>query len=116
MLSQAGIPFAERDLIRERLSEADLRALLAGRPADLLYSRRGRQNKALGIDPDRLTEAEMIAYMAAEPRLIRRPTLVVDGEIVAGPTRAKLDEIVEQALTGARPNHPAGGSSTTPRS
>ena len=92
MLSQAGARFSERDLIREPLSEAEIRSLLHGRPASLLYSHRGRQNKALGIDPDRLTDDEMIAYMAREPRLIRRPTLVVDGEIIAGPTRQQIEE------------------------
>jgi arsenate reductase-like glutaredoxin family protein len=92
VLSQAGAHFTERDLIRQPLSEAEIRALLNGRPASLLYARRGRQNRTLGIDPDRLTDEEMIAYMAREPRLIRRPTLVVDGEIIAGPSNAQLEE------------------------
>lgn len=94
---QAGVPFTERDLIREPLTEAELRSLLNGQPASLLYSRRGRQNRVLGIDPERLTDDEMIAYMAREPRLIRRPTLVVGGTIFAGPNRATLDEIVRNA-------------------
>lgn len=94
---QAGVPLVERDLIRERLTEAELRALLNGRPASLLYARRGRQNKALGIDPDRLTDDEMLSYMAREPRLIRRPTLVVEGEIVAGPSAATLEQIAARA-------------------
>ena len=94
MLSQAGAQFSERDLIREPLSEAEIRSLLNGRPASLLYARRGRQNRAMGIDPDRLTDDEMIAYMAREPRLIRRPTLVVNGEIIPGPSRQQIEVAV----------------------
>ncbi len=99
MLSQAGVSFAERDLIREPLTEAELRALLGGRPASLLYARRSPQNRILGIDPDRLTDDEMISYMAREPRLIRRPTLLVDGTIIPAPSRAALEEIIR----GSRP-------------
>ena len=91
---QAGVPFTERDLIREPLSEAELRALLDGRPASLLYARRSPRNRILGIDPDRLTDDEMIAWMAREPRLIRRPTVVVDGTIIPGPSREALEEII----------------------
>jgi arsenate reductase-like glutaredoxin family protein len=93
VLLQAGVTLRERDLRGQPFDEAALRALLDGRPASALYARRGRQNKALGIDPDKLTDDELIALMAREPALIRRPTLVVDGEIVAGPSRAQLDEL-----------------------
>jgi arsenate reductase-like glutaredoxin family protein len=93
---QAGIPLIERDLRGEPLSEAELRALLDGRPASVLYSRRARQNRSLGIDPDQLTDDELIALMAREPTLIRRPTLVAGGEILAGPTRAELAAWVQQ--------------------
>lgn len=97
MLSQAGAHFTERDLIREPLSEAEIRSLLNGRPASLLYARRGRQNRVLGIDPDRLTDDEMVSYMAREPSLIRRPTLVIDGEIIAGPSRQQIEEAARRS-------------------
>jgi arsenate reductase-like glutaredoxin family protein len=97
VLLQAGVPFTERDVRAEPLSEAELRALLHGRPASELYARRGRQNKLLGIDPDKLTDDEMLALMAREPALIRRPTLVVDGEVIPQPSRAQLDELARRA-------------------
>lgn len=101
MLSQAGVALVERDLIRQPLSEAEIRSLLGGRPASLLYSRRSPQNRTLGIEPERLSADEMIAYMAREPRLIRRPTLVVDGELIPGPTRAQLEDIARSASGNA---------------
>jgi arsenate reductase-like glutaredoxin family protein len=96
VLSQAGVPFTERDLAREPLSEAEIRTLLRGRPSSTLYSRRGRQNKLLGLDPDRMTDDEMIAAMAHEPRLIRRPTLLIDDELLPRPSRSQLAVIVRE--------------------
>jgi arsenate reductase-like glutaredoxin family protein len=75
------------------LSDRELRELLRGKPASLLYARRGRQNKLLGIDPDTLSDEEMLSLMAREPALIKRPTLVIDGEVVPQPTRTELEEI-----------------------
>jgi arsenate reductase-like glutaredoxin family protein len=100
VLLQAGVPFAERNVRGQPLSEAELRALLNGRPASVLYAKRGRQNKLLGIDPEKLSEDEMLALMAREPALIRRPTLVVDGELVPQPSAAQLAQIVRKARTG----------------
>ncbi|MCL4499806.1 MAG: hypothetical protein M1335_06150 [Chloroflexi bacterium] len=101
--------FVERDLAREPLSEGEIREILHGRSASLLYARRGRRNKELGLDPEHLTDEDMIAYMAREPMLIRRPTLVIDGELVPQPSRAEIDELATRWLdrhatdgTGAR--------------
>ena len=78
------------------LSEAEIRGILNGQPAALLYSRRGRQNKLLGIDPESLSDDEMVALMAREPALIRRPTLVIDGEVIPQPNKARLEELGRQ--------------------
>jgi len=93
VLLQAGVPMVERDLIREPLDEAEIRALLRGQPASTLYSFRSPYNRALGIDPRNLTDDSLIAAMASESRLIRRPIVVIDGDVVAGPNRARLEEI-----------------------
>lgn len=96
MLSQAGVQFAERDLVKEPLSEPEIRSLLNGRPASALYAFRGRQNKLLGLDPARMTDDEMIAAMAREPRLIRRPSILVNEELVPGPSRAQLADLARE--------------------
>lgn len=77
------------------MSEEEIRRLLGGRPASILYAKRGRQNKALGIDPDALSEDEMIALMAREPTLIRRPTLVVDGAVLVQPKDEEIRRMGE---------------------
>jgi arsenate reductase-like glutaredoxin family protein len=110
VLLQAGVPIHERDLRGQPFGEGELRALLNGRPPSLIYARRGRQNKTLGIDPDKLTDDELLALMAREPALIRRPTLIVDGEIIPGPSRAQLDELGRRLGSGAGGQEPGGGA------
>jgi arsenate reductase-like glutaredoxin family protein len=97
VLVQAGIELKEHELRAEPLGEKEIRALLKDKPASLLYSKRGRQNKVLGIDPETLTDDELIALMAKEPALIRRPSLVVDGELIPQPNRAQLEAIAGSA-------------------
>ena len=94
---QAGIELKEHELRAEPLGEKEIRALLKDNPASLLYSKRGRQNKVLGIDPEKLTDDELIALMAKEPALIRRPSFVVDGELIPQPNRAQLEAIARAA-------------------
>jgi arsenate reductase-like glutaredoxin family protein len=88
------------------LSEEEILRLLNGRSPALLYARRGRQNKLLGIDPDRLSDAEMLALMTREPALIRRPTLVVDGEVIPQPSQEQLTEIARNLTPSAAADTP----------
>ena len=96
MLSQAGVQFDERDLLKEPLSESEIRSLLNGQPASALYAFRGRQNKLLALDPATMNDDQMIAVMAREPRLIRRPSLLVNQELVAGPSRTRLADLARE--------------------
>lgn len=52
-------------------------------PRDVL-ARRSPSARRLGIDPDALDDDELVRLMVQEPRLIRRPLLVVDGRLVVG--------------------------------
>jgi arsenate reductase-like glutaredoxin family protein len=96
-------------LRKEPLGEEEIRSLLAGRPALTLYATRGRQNKALGIDPARLSEDELVVLMAREPTLIRRPVLVVDGELLVQPKEEDLRRIGEGGA------HPTVAAPPSPR-
>ena len=83
MLSQAGLEVQERDIFREPLSEEEGRALLALRPADELFSWRSPTARRLGVSPG-APEDELASLMALEPRLIRRPALLVGGRLLLG--------------------------------
>lgn len=79
-----GATLIERDLGRDPLSEAELKALFKGRdPRDFLNSRNAlyRERKMKDKPP---SEADTIRLMAGEPNLIRRPLVIRGREIVMG--------------------------------
>lgn len=96
-LAQAGAAFQERDFFQQRFTPAELRALLRGRVAEA-FSLRSPSVKALGLEGKQLSEEEMLAWMVKEPRLIRRPIIVVGDRVLFGFRPAD----VEAALMGIR--------------
>ncbi len=52
--------------------------------------------KKLGLDKRATSEDELIALMAQEPRLIRRPLIVVNGHPVVGFDKTKLMEVLKR--------------------
>ncbi len=103
MLSQADVPMHAHDYFREPFDEASLRALLAGRPAADFFSWRSPTARALGLAQRRneLSDDELIRLMLQEPNLIKRPLLVVGGELVAGfdpQARARVSALTGKSL------------------
>ena len=83
-LEKRGVALSLRDLIKERLSAAELKKLIGGRdhteflnPRNELY----RQKKMKDHPPSR---KQAIRLMAREPNLIRRPVIVAGGRVVVG--------------------------------
>ena len=91
-LSQTGVEVEARDFFADRFSETELRALIGGRSASELFSWASPPFRKLGLDRHSLDDDRLIALMLSEPRMIRRPLIVVDGELV-GPTSG-VDRIV----------------------
>jgi arsenate reductase-like glutaredoxin family protein len=83
------------DIFRTPLTVADLRALLAGRPAADLFSWKSPQAKLRGITPGTRSDQELLTLMAEEPRLIRRPLVRMGDQLVIGADIARI-----QALAG----------------
>jgi arsenate reductase-like glutaredoxin family protein len=80
----------ERDYAKNPLGLAELKALFVGRdPRDFLNPT-SPAFKAMGLKGRKLTTAETLALMVKEPNLIKRPLVVVGGEIVAGFDRERL--------------------------
>jgi arsenate reductase len=89
-LSRRKVAFTPRDLFREPLSVAEIRALAARHPEGVrgLLSTRSTQYKAMGLDRKTVSDAELTALMAREPRLLRRPILDLGDRLVVGFDRA----------------------------
>ena len=80
----------ERDFFADRLSEDEVRALAAESSATAMFSAKSPTVKKLGIDPASLSDDERVQLMAGEPRLIRRPIVVIDGVTYPGATVKSL--------------------------
>ena len=103
MLSQADVPIQEHDYFREPFNEESLRSLLAGRPAADIFSWRSPTARKLGLAQRKseLSDDELIRLMVEEPNLIKRPLLVVGGELIAGfdpQAQARVSELTGKTL------------------
>ena len=81
-LSRADVELRSRDFFEHRFSEAELRQLFGDRPVSDFFSWNSPSFRKMGRSRDSLTDDELVGLMLDEPRLIRRPLVVVDGEVV----------------------------------
>lgn len=94
MLDEKGIPYRYRDYVREPLTEAGIRDVLArlGLPAREVLRRKDPAFQSLGLtggEPD----AELIAAMARHPTLLQRPIGVLGSRAVVGRPPERLLEL-----------------------
>ncbi len=95
---QKKIAPTERDFFKQPFTPAELRALLKSLhlTAHDVVSTKSPSCKKLGLDERAVSEDELIALMAQEPRLIRRPLIVVDGQAIIGFDKSKLMEVLKR--------------------
>ncbi len=90
-LHEKGLETEDRDFFQDKFTESEIRQLIEGRkPADL-FSWNSPSFKALGRPADSLSEDELVQLMLEEPRLIRRPLVVVNGQMVIGGSQKALE-------------------------
>jgi len=85
-LSRGGVTFTTRDLFKEPLSQDEIRGLARLAPGGVrgLLSLRSPQVKALGLDRRQVSDSHLVALMAGEPRLLRRPLFHDGRRLVIG--------------------------------
>ena len=86
MLSRKKVVFTRRDLFKQPLTAAEITALAARTPGGVrdLLSTRTAQYKTLGLDTKKVSDDALIAMMAKEPRLLRRPLTQVGQRLIVG--------------------------------
>lgn len=91
------MPFEEREIFPQPLSAQEIRAILGQRSPLEIFSWNSPSAKAAGITRETVqTQEELIRLMAGEPRLIRRPLIQVDGELVIGADLRRLQELLQR--------------------
>lgn len=82
-----------RDVFKDPLTADEIRALAIGRSVADLFAMKSPSVAKLGINPAVMGEAEMIEWMIKEPRLLKRPILVVDGVVHIQPRPKDVEGI-----------------------
>ena len=81
----------DRDFFQDKLTEVELQELIEGRKAGELFSWNSPSFKKLGRPADSLSDDELVQLMLQEPRLIRRPLVVINGQLVIGGSQKALE-------------------------
>lgn len=117
-LRASGHEVEERDLFAHPWTAASLLAFLGALPPVQWFNRSAVRVKSGEVDPDALGAEAALALLLADPRLIRRPLLEIEGRLIVGWDSAALDALIG-LKPGVRPLeeaciHPAGGSCAAP--
>ncbi len=111
LLAAAGHTVWARNLLTERWTGARLRPFFGELPVAQWFNRSAPRVRDGEIDCESLTESEALFLMLADPLLIRRPLMEVDGEHRVGFEPAAVD-----AWIGLANRENASGLETCPRS
>jgi arsenate reductase-like glutaredoxin family protein len=83
-LLELGAELESRDLATERLTEAELEALIGQRDYKEFLNPRNELYRTRNMKEHPPSRAEAIRLMAKEPNLIRRPVVIRDSQMVLG--------------------------------
>jgi arsenate reductase (glutaredoxin) len=81
---ELGAELESRDLATERLTEAELEALIGQRDYKEFLNPRNELYRTRNMKEHPPSRAEAIRLMAKEPNLIRRPVVIRDSQMVLG--------------------------------
>lgn len=73
-----------RDFFETPFSEAELRNVVGDGNIGEVFSFKSPSFRKIGADPNSLDEDTMFELMLNEPRLIRRPLIVIGKKVMAG--------------------------------
>lgn len=96
MLGGTGAAVTERLYFKQKPTVDEVRGLAALLPggAREILSTRSRRYKELGLTEQSLADEELIALLAQEPGLWRRPIVIRDGKAVVGFDAKNLEALL----------------------
>jgi len=84
----------ERDFFKNPFKRAEIDKLLRGKPASEMFNFRSPSFKQLGLEGDKLSDNELIDLMLKEPRLVRRPVVLIGDKVYFGAEKAVLENLI----------------------
>ena len=94
---QKKIKAETRDFFKQSFTLDELRALLQSlklTPRDVVATKSPAYKK-MGLDKRAVSDDELLARMVQEPRLIRRPLVVIDGTPIIGFDKEQLARVLK---------------------
>ena len=86
----------ERDFFKDPFTQQEIQELASDVGIAQIFARRSPSMKKMGLADKDLSEGEMLELMLKEPRLVRRPLVRLDGQLLVGANLKTL----EAALAG----------------
>lgn len=120
LLQSAGHKLQVKNLLTEAWTQERLQIFFVDRPIKDWFNPAAPRIKSGDIDPDKLSHAEALALLVAEPILIKRPLLEVAGLHIAGFDPQRLQTAIHlstdqdteqlQACQHTNPRHVRSGA------
>jgi nitrogenase-associated protein len=102
LLREAGHQVVVRDLLNEAWAPVELGRFFNGMPVSEWFNRNAPRVKSGEVQPGDLEPQEALALMIADPLLIRRPLMEVNGETMVGFDFARVDAWIGLARPAVR--------------
>ena len=93
-LSQKDVEINERDFFKNPFSRTEIEELLHGRPATEMFNFRSPSFRKLGVEPEKLSNDDIIELMLKEPRFVRRPVIRMDNKVYFGADKSVLERLL----------------------
>ena len=94
-LLNEGINFRARDFFEEPFSEVEIRNIVGEGSFREVFSFKSPSFRKIGTNPDSLNEDMMLELMLNEPRLIRRPLIVIGKKVVIATNLDVIQETIK---------------------
>lgn len=88
---QKGFTLDERDFFKEPFTRDDIKEILGNNPASDMFNFKSPSFKKLDLTAGDLSDEELINLMLEEPRLVRRPVIIIAGKTYFGASRKVLE-------------------------
>lgn len=88
---QKGFTLKERDFSKEQFSRQEIKTILNERPATEMFNFNSPSFKNTGLKSEELSNNELIDLMLNEPRMVRRPVVIIDNKTYFGASQKVLE-------------------------
>lgn len=89
---QKGYMLKERDFFKNPFSKDEIKTVLEGNPAFEMFNFKSPNFGKLGLDRNKLSDEDLLDLMLGEPRLVKRPVIVINGKTHFGASAKYLEE------------------------